>query len=70
MTFDDDFLQFEFDGGIKRFTCQSLAVSWPPPETIDFQGFEMTLVGLSTITDQQRATMTHVCRGAVYQVKK
>jgi hypothetical protein len=70
MTFDDDLLQFEFDGGTKRTTCKAIGIDWPPPEIINFAGFDMQRHSMSNISDKQRAGMTHVCRAAVYEVKQ
>lgn len=67
MTFNDDMVQLEFDGGTRRVTCKALGLDWPPPEFINVSGFEMMRTGMSCITDEERATMTHVIRGAVYE---
>lgn len=64
MTFDDDFLQLEFEGGTRRATCKSLGIEWPPPETITVLGFEMEQVSRSTVTDEQRQQLTMLMRGA------
>lgn len=66
MTFDDDFLQLEFDGGTKRVTCRSLGLDWPPPERINVMGFDMDRESHSQITDAQRQELTMVMRGARY----
>lgn len=66
MVFDDDFLQLEFDGATKRVLAKPLGLDWPPPERIDFMGFELVRVSHSQITDEQRAEMDFVCRGARY----
>jgi len=74
MTFEDDFLIFVLpSGGKKRLRCSELGIQWPPPGTIRIRGFEppftdidFKLLTMSTITDEQRASMTHVCRGAQY----
>lgn len=69
MTFDDDFIVVEFDTGIKRrVTCKSAGIEWPPPERFDFQGGTLERVSFSKITDEDRAEMTHVCRGALYKL--
>lgn len=70
MTFDDDFVQVQFAGGLKRIYCNSIGVEWPPPETLEILGFECKLLRHSQITDEQRETMEHVCRGAEYEVTK
>jgi len=66
MTFDDDMIQFEFEGGTKRIFCKQLGVDWPPPKEMAFMGFDMERQQYSAITDEQRQEMTHVFRGAVY----
>jgi hypothetical protein len=66
MTFDDDFLQFEFDHGTKRVTCKSAELEWPPPEQLEVFGFRMKRDTFSQITDDQRAELTLICRGARY----
>lgn len=66
MTFDDDFLQFEFPGGTKRVALKTLGLDWPPPEQIDFMGFPMRRDTYSQITDEQRTELTMVMRGARY----
>jgi hypothetical protein len=66
MLFSDDFLQLEFDGGTKRVLCRSAGVDWPPPETLNIMGFEMKRESYSRISDKDRASMAHVCRGALY----
>lgn len=71
MTFDDDMIQLEWPAGqVQRFWCANHCISWPPPEEIQFFGFTWVREKMSQITDDQRKDMTHVCRGAVYKVKK
>jgi hypothetical protein len=67
-TFDDDFIQLRTESGIRRYKLAPLGLTWPPPEMIDIGGFKFRLLGHSQITDEERATMTHVCRGAEYEV--
>lgn len=73
MTFDDDFLLFQTPTGPQKLRCTQLGIQWPPPATLRLRGFEppfsdidFRLLRMSAITDQQRAGMTHVCRGAEY----
>lgn len=66
MTFDDDFLQIEFAIGPRRVLCRSAGVEWPPPERLNIMGFEFQRASYSQITDEQRAGIDHVCRGARY----
>jgi hypothetical protein len=68
MTFDDDFLQLEFEHGMKRVTCKSAGLDWPPPETLSVFGFHMRRDTFSQISDEQRSGMDHVCRGARYVI--
>lgn len=67
MTFDDDMLQLEFDHGVKRVLCKPNGIDWPPAEVIEIFGFRMRRESMSIISDEDRADMTHVCRGAVYR---
>lgn len=67
MTYDDDFIQVEFPGGaVRRARCKASGIEWPPPEEFDWQGGRVRRVSMSKLTDEQRAGMTHVCRGALY----
>lgn len=69
MTFDDDFLLFNVpDEGITRVFVKSVGLSWPPPKYIDFNGSVYRQVSHSRITDEQRQEMTHVMRGAAYEI--
>jgi len=69
-TFDDDMIRLVMQGGTKNVTCKSLGIDWPPPEELDIAGFIFVKVGQSQFTDEQRASMTHVLRGAQYEPKK
>ncbi len=64
MTFEDDFLKLDDIGFI---LCSKLNLEWPPPETVEFAGISFERIRYSQITDEQRAEMTHVARGAEYQ---
>ncbi len=67
MTFEDDFLQLNFLGGMRRvIRLKAMNLTWPPPPQIDFMGFPMVRTAMSDITDEQRHQMTHVARGADY----
>lgn len=66
MTFDDDHVVLEFAGGTKRYPLKQLGLDWPPPERINVMGFDMVQTRRSSLTDEQRKGMTHVCRGAEY----
>lgn len=67
MTFDDDFIQLLVEGvGVVRFPCAPAGIDWPPPPNIVFNDRMYKLVRHSAITDEQRAEMTHVARGAEY----
>jgi hypothetical protein len=75
MTFDDDFLRFTFPNGTTtHIAAKDAGVSWPPPEKMlvfdPSTGRDVLFCqdSCSVITDDQRTTMTHVCRGAAYQV--
>ena len=67
MTFDDDMCQINFAGGMRRIACKDLGVSWPPPEKLDFDGFEFERIRFSQITDEQREGMPYIFRGAEYE---
>lgn len=73
MTFDDDLLILQMPSGPHRVRCTQLGIQWPPPTTLRLRGFEapfsdidFRLLRMSAITDDQRASMTHVCRAAEY----
>lgn len=66
MTFDDDMAFLMFDCGRMNVSLLKLGLSWPPPEKITVWGFPMKRTRMSTITDEQRAGMTHVCRAAEF----
>lgn len=67
MTFEDDFIQVLFEGGMRRFKCVDLGVEWPPPEEVNVMGFMFKRTRYSQITDEQREGMTFVARGAEYE---
>ena len=68
MTFEDDFIQVTIQGKHHRLRCNQLQLDWPPPETVEIYGFTCKRMRYSKITDEQREDMTHVCRGAEYEV--
>ena len=70
MTFDDDFAQLHMQGSIKRIPLGRMGLTWPPPERISLRGMVFDRVGYSQITDEERAKMTHVARGAEYRFNK
>lgn len=69
MTFDDDFVRI----GMVNATLKSLGIDWPPPPFIEVNNHGelpnlfLKQVSCSEITDEDRAKMTHVCRGAEYR---
>lgn len=69
MTFDDDFVQI----GRVRTPLKQLGLEWPPPAFIRINNYGelpdllVKRVRYSEITDEERAGMTHVCRGAEYR---
>lgn len=69
MTFDDDSLFLETPSGRKVIRCKSLGLDWPPPEQVFINDVPYLRIRLSSITDEQRADMTHVLRGALYEPK-
>jgi len=68
MTFEDDFVRLCMQSGFMDLNCVEYGISWPPPEQIVFEGFAFARLGYSSITDEQRSKVTHVCRGAEYYV--
>jgi hypothetical protein len=77
-TFNDDFIRLEFTvfkGGelkhvMKHFLCKENNIDWPPPEKFVWNGIVFVREAMSTLTDEQRSDMTHVCRGALYKPDK
>jgi hypothetical protein len=67
MTFDDDFVRLQLIAGTRDTFCKTLGMDWPPPERIRVNGEDLVLVSYSLITDDERAGMTHVARGALYK---
>lgn len=71
MTFDDDFVRIHLIDCRLDVSCISLGFEWPPPEkfTILFSGRERTVMrqSMSFITDEQRASLKSICRGAEYR---
>ena len=65
MTFDDDHVMIAG----KRIRCKDIGIEWPPPEDMELWDFHWKRKRFSQITDEQRADMTNVCRGAEYEAK-
>lgn len=79
-TFPDDFVRLHLGIGTRDIPLGALGLEWPPPDRIvidpgrgareptpdDPPAFIMRRVSHSRITDDQRAGMTHVARGAEY----
>lgn len=69
MTFDDDFMRC----GLMDAPLKQLGLEWPPPAFLHIRNhgelpdLYLRRVSYSEITDEQRARMTHVCRGAQYE---
>lgn len=69
VTFDDDFLRI----GMVNATLKSLGLTWPPPPFIRINNHGelpdrlFRRVSCSELTDTERAGMTHVARGALYE---
>ena len=68
MTFDDDFCRLNFLSGPRDHTCKQLGITWPPADFIHISVFTFKRINYSKITDEQREGMTHVARGAEYEV--
>jgi hypothetical protein len=70
MTFDDDTIFIQFPGGQRREAkCLRNGIDWPPPEHFVFNGFLLKRISMSALTDEDRAGMTHVLRGALYEIE-
>lgn len=71
MTFDDDFVRVPMMVGEVNIACKSIKTEWPPKEHLtlgsDKGGICYRRVSFSQITDEERAGMTHVARGAQYE---
>lgn len=75
MTFEDDYVHLNFVTGTFDLPLSALGLEWPPPERItELAGVEMerplVRIRMSEITDEQRAGMTHVARGAEYSYEE
>ena len=67
MTFDDDMIQLEFRGHVRRFFCKRVGLSWPPPEILNVNTFLFRRKSFSQISDEDRQKTTHLIRGARYE---
>lgn len=78
-TFSDDFIQLELEVGTRRIPLDVVGLTWPPPERLWLDGGGLRIANndddpdgilvrksMSIITDEQRAEMTNVMRGALY----
>lgn len=70
MTFDDDMLRFVLDGGTRAVSCKAAGLDWPPPDTLVVWDFKFTLHRRSELSDEDRAGMPYVIRGAEYRLAK
>jgi|GEM_PF-6363024 len=69
MIFDDDHIVIEGDHVGVRGLCAQFGVNeWPPPEVLEIHGMRLVRERYSLITDEERLSMSHVARGAVYRV--
>jgi hypothetical protein len=64
MTFEDDFIRI---AGM-NVCCKKIDLEFPPPEELEWGGRTFKRIRYSQITDEQRETMTHVARGAEYEM--
>lgn len=67
MTFDDDFVRLVTPDGPRNIPVKKLGLSWPPPEEISVNGVTYQRQRMSSLSDEERAGMTHVARGAEYR---
>jgi hypothetical protein len=71
MTFDDDIVVLNHPCRTLRIPCVKLGLEWPPPEILGVGEYgTFSRVNYSKITDEERARMTHVVRGAEYNLVK
>jgi len=75
MTFDDDFCRIQHPtAGTVCVPLRRLGLDWPPPEKLCFAVANsapmFVRVSMSEITDDERAALTHVCRGADYVMER
>ena len=83
-TFADDMIRLNLVTGVRTISCKALGFDWPPPERIylgsdgkcreatdtDDPGFVLHRESMSQISDDERASMTHVVRGAEYEYRR
>jgi hypothetical protein len=82
MTHEDDMIVLHTETcGTIRVTCKKVGIDWPPPiylafddkgrltDALPVDGPHLLFkrVNMSQITDEQIASMSHVCRGAEYE---
>lgn len=68
-TFPDDYVRIAPAGTTEGLTIRFVdaGIEWPPPETFEFMFDTVYLVSASRLTDEQRAGLTGVARGALYR---
>lgn len=79
-TFNDDYIQLELATGTRRLACTTVGLTWPPPEKLwldehglrianadDNEAEVLVRTSMSIITDEERAGMDRIMRGALYQ---
>jgi hypothetical protein len=83
-TFDDDMARLHLSVGTVNVPLRELGLEWPPPERIylgenakcrearndDSAGYIMRRISMSVISDEDRAEMTNVVRGAEYEYER
>lgn len=81
-TYDDDMVRLHLLVGSPTIPLKELGLEWPPPERLamdpetgvrearDSDDDPLVRVNCSQITDEQRADMTNVFRGAEYRYEK
>lgn len=68
MTFEDDFVELGLSPVVRQ-RCKRLGLECPPPEYLALAtNLRFRRVSMSTLTDADRASMQHVCRGARYEI--
>lgn len=70
-TYDDDYVQLQARRPdlppVQVITLPQLGLHWPPPDKLFWDGTVWERKSYSQITDSERAGMTHVARGSLYE---
>lgn len=70
MLHENDFIRFQFDHGKIDQPAKALVKDWPPPEELEFMGFQFKRLRYSELTDEQMKEVgKYIIRGAEYEVQ-